>query len=200
MNRIVLSFVFSILIVTLYGQTKRPELKMTSEYAESEELFDLLRFEGIDYFKIKFTGGEELKSKGYSIRIKEFKNGDLSLDTIFMDTRAFGIERFETINDTVLSFRVISKRTPDNKLKMMFNFPSFFATREFETIITDDAYSLRNLANESGLPINYNERFYLLAYILPRFGELCSSLRRRGLYYYVAADVLSFLTGTQISL
>lgn len=49
----------------------------------------------------------------------------------------------------------------------MFNFPRFSTSREFTTISTEDDYSLRNLVEESKLPIQYNESFYLLAYILP---------------------------------
>ena len=167
MKRIILSFVFSILLVVLYGQTENSELKMISKYAENEELSDILWFEEIDYFKIKFVGGEELKNKSYCIRVKEFKDGILTMDTIAIDTKKMGIERFETINDTILSLNVIAKQTLDNKLKIMFKFPAFVATREYETIITEDNYSLRNLADESKLPIKYNESFYLLAYILP---------------------------------
>ena len=164
MKRIILSLILTMALVTLYGQS---QLKMTSEYVENKELSDILHFEGIDYFKIGFIGGEELKNKSYSIRAKEFRNGNLTLDTLIVNTKSIGVERLKTINDTVLNISVIAKQTLENKLKIMFNFSGFSTTREFETIETDDSYSLRNLADESDLPIKYNERFYLLAYILP---------------------------------
>ncbi len=154
-------------VFLFYGQQKEPGLKMISEYSENEELRDILDFEGIHYNKIKFVGGEELRDKGYTIRAKEYKSGELVSDTTVINTRQMGIKRLETINDTVLSFRVISKSTSQGKMKIMFRFPSFSTDREFELIETEDEYSLRNIAEESRLSIRYGEPFYLLAYILP---------------------------------
>ena len=70
------------------------------------------------------------------------------------------------MNDTIFKFKLISKLTNENKLKINFKFPSFSTTREFNAIKSDD-YSLRNVAEASEIDINYNERFYLFAYILP---------------------------------
>ena len=166
MRRIISIIAFTIIIVNLYGQTESP-IRMTSEQTENKELRDILYFEGIEYYKIIFVG-EELRNKSYSIRAKEFKDGNLTLDTLIINTKSIGVPSLETINDTILNIRVIAKQTFENKLKIMFNFPGFSTTaREFELIETEDSYSLRNLAEESNLPINYDESFYLLAYILP---------------------------------
>lgn len=62
--------------------------------------------------------------------------------------------------------RILAKHTNDNKLKMKFKFPRFSTSKEFKAI-DSDYYSLRNIADESDLEIKYNEKFYLLAYILP---------------------------------
>ena len=167
MKRVILSFIFTIITVTLYGQTENSNLKMSSEGIESNELLEILRFEGINYFKIKFTGDNEFKNKGYSIRAQEFIDGHLTLDTLIINTKSIGVPRLETINDTILNISVVAKQTFENKLKLMFNFSGFSTAREFELIETEDSYSLRNLAEESGLPIKCDESFYLLAYILP---------------------------------
>lgn len=49
---------------------------------------------------------------------------------------------------------------------MTFKLPRMFIEREFDAIDTNE-YSLRNIAEESQMKIGYNEKFYLMAYILP---------------------------------
>lgn len=167
-NKAALILLFSIMTSLSFGQVNdESEIKMVSEFTDNEELRDLLNFEGINYLKIKFVGGKELKSKGYKIIAKEITDGKVTLDSTIINTKMMGVERFETINDTVLSFSVLAKQTEQNKLKMQFNFPGFSVTREFDAIDTEDDYSLRNIANESDLNIEYGKIFYLLAYILP---------------------------------
>jgi len=76
-------------------------------------------------------------------------------------------KQFETVNDTILNLRILSKLTDDNKLKMMFKFPRFSVTKKYEASDSKDKYRLRNVAEESNLEIKYNEKFYFLAYTLP---------------------------------
>ncbi|MBV7270550.1 hypothetical protein [Winogradskyella luteola] len=141
-------------------------LKMETEYASNnEEISDILSFEGIDYLKLKFSD-EKLKGKSYKLTVKEIWNGKVKSESVVVDSKTLGVKQFETINDSVLSFKVISKLTSDNQLKMTFKFPRFGITKKFDAIKSDD-YSLRNLADESDLEIGYNKAFYLLAYILP---------------------------------
>lgn len=149
-----------------FSQHENPTLKMVSEYAsDNKEIRDILRFEGIDYYKLKFTG-EELRDKGYHITVKEIWDGKIVRDTTVFNSKTIGIKELETVNDSVLSFNVISKLTPENKLKMSFVFPRFGVTKEYDAIQSTD-YSLRNVADESKLAIGYGKKFYLLTYILP---------------------------------
>lgn len=141
-------------------------LKMKTEYSSNnEEIRDILSFEGIDYMKINFTG-KDLKGKGYHLKVKEIWDGEIVSDTTVLDSRQLGIKQFETLDDSIFGFKVISKKTNQNKLKMTFVFPRFRVTKEYDAINGDD-YSLRNLADESSLQIGYGKPFYLLAYILP---------------------------------
>jgi len=146
---------------------KRPfGLKMETEYSsENEEIRDILSFEGIDYMKIKFLG-KALKGKSYHLTVKEIWDGKIVSDTTVLDSKNLGIKEFETLKDSILSMKVISKLTNDDQLKLTFQFPRFRVTKKYDAIKTDD-YSLRNLADESNLKIGYNKKFYLLAYILP---------------------------------
>jgi len=142
------------------------ELKMTTEYAsDNSEIRDILSFQGIDYMKLKFIG-DKLKNKSYHLPVKEIWYGKVVSDTTVINSATLGIPQFEKVNDTVLSIKVISKLTNENKLKMTFMLPRFSITKEYDAIKTND-YSLRNIADESKLKISYNEKFNLLAYILP---------------------------------
>ena len=141
-------------------------LKMETEYSSNNaEIRDILSFEGIDYLKIKFSD-DELKGKSYKLNVKEIWDGEVKSESVVLDSRDLGVKQFETINDSILSMKVISKLTPDNQLKMTIKFPRFSITKKYDAIKSDE-YSLRNLADESNLEIGYNKPFYLLAYILP---------------------------------
>lgn len=157
--------IFSISSITAQ-QFLSGELKMTSDVSsDNSEIRDILDFQGIEYYKIKFTG-KELANKSYHITVKEIWNGKIKSDTTVFNSADIGIEQFEKINDTVLDFRVVSKLTHENKLKLSFMFNRFRVTKEYDALDSNQ-YSLRNVAEESNLPIGYNKKFYLLAYILP---------------------------------
>jgi hypothetical protein len=149
-----------------FGQGNDSGLKMISENSsKNQEIRDIMQFEGIEYFKIKFTG-KDLVDKSYHLSVKEIWNGKIVRDTSVFDSKTIGITQFEKVNDTTLSFRVISKLTPENKLKMMFRFSRFSITRQYDAMESAE-YSLRNVAEESNMEIGYEKKFYLLAYILP---------------------------------
>ncbi|SDS72511.1 hypothetical protein SAMN04515667_2836 [Formosa sp. Hel1_31_208] len=170
-NLITLAVAF-ICFSTLNAQTNDLNFKATSglnmetEYASDNiEIRDILSFEGIDYMKIKFSG-KELKGKSYHLTVKEIWNGEVVSDTTVLNSKTLGLPQFETLKDSMLKMRVISKRTRDNKLKLTFKFSRFSVTKTYDAIASDD-YALRNLADESNLDIGYNEKFNFLAYILP---------------------------------
>ena len=141
------------------------DLKMESNYSSDNfELSDILDFEGIDYMKLKFTG-EELKGKSYKLTVKEIWDGKVKSESIIVDSKNLGIASMETLKTSEFKMRILAKHT-HNKLNMKFKFPRFSVNQEYKATKSDD-YSLRNIAEESSLEIKYNEKFYLLAYILP---------------------------------
>ena len=141
-------------------------LKMETDYSsEDQEIRDILSFEGIDYMKLKFED-ENLKGKTYKLIVKEIWDGKIKSESTVFDSKNLGLPEFEKLSETELKFRLISKRTNDNKLKMTFKFPRFSITKQYDALNSDD-YSLRNIAHESNLELKYNEEFYLFAYILP---------------------------------
>lgn len=150
----------------LFAQKTTPSLKMTSIYgSEDGELLDLLRFAGVDLYNIKFSA-EDLKGKSYKITVKEFWNGKLKSQNTVIDTRDLTDAGLDKISDTTLKMKVISKTTGQGKIKISFIFDRFSNSRVYRALNTDE-YSLRNLADESKLPIGYGAQFYLMALILP---------------------------------
>ncbi len=165
MKKNFLILIYLTLTIISFGQTESG-LKLISNYSsDNPEIKDILQFEGIEYWQLKFIG-QELKTKSYKLTVKEIWDGKTIRDTIVFDSKSLGVKQFETVNDTVLNLKVISKLTHNNKLKMTFLFPRFSMTREYDAI-ESDKYRLRNLVEESKMEIGYDKKFYLLAYILP---------------------------------
>ena len=161
-SKLFYAFLFLLSTLVSFGQ----EVKMTgTSYADNELVDDILQFENIEYHTLTFSG-KELKGKPYRIIVNEIWDGKVTSDTVIFDSKRMGIEQFETLKDTLLSFKVMSKLTPKNQLKMSFMFDRFRTTRYFDAIESDE-YSLRNLISESKLPVKVGEEFYLMAYILP---------------------------------
>ena len=166
MKRITLLVILLAIINLSFGQNSDPQLKMLSDtYSDNPEITDILKFEGINYLKIKFTG-TELTDKSYHLSVKEIWNGDSVSESTIVNSADIPFEELQKINDSTFQMKVISKHTADNKLKMSFYFPRFSIEKEFNAIDSED-YSLRNVAEESEMEIGYDKKFYLLAYILP---------------------------------
>lgn len=141
------------------------DLKMTTGYgSDNFEVSDILDFEGVDYMKINFEG-EKLKGKAYKITVKEIWNGKVKSESVVVASKNLGISGMETLKTSEFKMRILAKHIGD-KLNMKFKFPRFSTNKEFKATKSKD-YSLRNIADESNLDIQYNESFYLLAYILP---------------------------------
>jgi len=171
MKNIVLLAVALICFSTGSAQTNEADfnttsdLVMTTDYgSDSPEINDLMSFQGIDFMKVNFSG-KELTGKSYHITVKEIWNGKVISDSTVFNSKTIGIKQFETLNDSIFSMRIIAQHT-DNNLRVKFKFPRFSITKDYRATNSED-YSLRNLVDESKLPIGYNEKFYFLAYILP---------------------------------
>lgn len=166
MKKHIFLLIISTIVTSSFAQNSTKELKLISEYSsENQEINDILQFEGIDYMKLNFIG-DELKEKSYHITVKEIWDGKNVKESTVFNSKEIGIAQFETVNDTILRLKVLSKLTHKNKLKLTFKFPRFSITKEYDAIESNE-YSLRNIIDESQMKIHYDEKFYLLAYILP---------------------------------
>ena len=157
---------YLLLVNCAFAQNTNQGLKMTSTYgSDNKEILDLQRFEGIDFYRIKFSG-DELRGKTYKITVKEIWGGKVKSEKTVIDTKDLANAGLDKVGDTTLNMKVMSRVMPNNKLKVSFMFDRFSNTKEYKALKTND-YSLRNLADESKLPIGYRENFYLMAMILP---------------------------------
>jgi len=112
------SIVLSLLFLSSIALSQN--IKMTTEYIQSEELQDVLMFEGIEYFTIQFTG-DSLIGRDIMLVSKEIWNGDITeIDTIVNSAQNKYVTKLDT--DT-FRIKVLSKRTDDNFLK--FHFPNY---------------------------------------------------------------------------
>jgi len=157
MKRIILTQILILISIIGFSQ----DIKMTTERVKNNELQDLLSFENIDYYNVTFSG-KSLIGKNYLLISKEIWNGIITkTDTIVNSSKN---ERITKITKDSFSFKVISKKTFDNFLKIHFRFPQFGMTKRYRAIDSDD-YSLRDFG--TGLEIKNGQNFYALAYILP---------------------------------
>jgi len=159
---LVATMLFFIIPFTLSGQ-----VKVTFEQIESQELNDFFRLEGIQYIKLSFTGNE-LKNKTYQMSVKEIWDGEIKMESPIVISSAMP-DNYKTVGDTILSIRIISKLTMDNKLYMDFYFPSFGTSRSFDAT-PSNIYSLRSAIGTDTIEIG--KEFYLLVYMLPYEKEI----------------------------
>ncbi|MEM6718541.1 MAG: hypothetical protein AAF611_04410 [Bacteroidota bacterium] len=167
MKSLCIALVCALLSSVSFAQnTQNNSVKLTSDDTiKNSEIRDILNFEGIEFKKLKFAG-KELADKTYKLTVKEIWDGKIKTESTIIDSNVMPYDELKKINDTVFNLKIISKLTPDNKLKMNFCFPRFSTEKQFDAIKSDD-YSLRNIASNAGTKIIYGKKFYLLAYILP---------------------------------
>ena len=149
MNIIKPFLIFLFLTNSIYGQ----DVKMTTEYSKNQDMLDLLQFENIDFYKVKFTG-KNISDKNYLLIAKEMWNGKLKSTDTIIDTSKYP-KMSEPKSDT-LELKVIGKWTNKPKLKLWFRFPKFGIDKNYDAIISD-YYSLRDTGiNET---IEYGKNF-----------------------------------------
>ncbi len=155
----ILALLGCVLTILLASDEKNQgTIDMKAHSSDVMELRDILNFEGIDYYKLYFTGSK-LKDKNYCILAKEIqKNEIINIDTL-VDTRKNRMK----INGDTLKFRIIAKKTAENKLRTFFRFPRYGV--ENKTAADNKDYSFRILRLKPG--IKPDRPFYAFAFIPP---------------------------------
>ena len=129
--------------------------------AESKELIDYYRFEGIQYFNISING-ENLKNRSYAIIAKEYWNKKLTKSDTLVNTKRMGFK----INADSLEFRLIAKKTSSDTVNTMFFLPNFGTTRKFRTT-NSNFYALLDPSNGKSVKYNIHKPIALFSYTLP---------------------------------
>ena len=145
-----------------YAQTDSSQIKMLSEFgSKNKEFTNLLMFQNIDYYNVKFTG-KDLKSKYFTLLVKELWDGKIKKTDTLINSKTN--TKMDVIGSDTLSLIVFGTKTDKNKLKLFFRFPTVGLTRKYEATNSDD-YSLRDIGTE--IKIEKNKYFPAFAYILP---------------------------------
>ena len=142
------------------------EIKMkSSEAFDSPDILSILRFENIGLEKIIFSGND-LKNRHFKIVIKEFTGGKLTKETVAIDSAELG--DFGKINSETFSFRVLAKRTLDNKARFQFQFDRFSSEKEFDVNSAHKGFVLKNfLGANTELAFSGTKSEYFLTYMMP---------------------------------
>jgi len=152
---------FGILLSHLiYGQSSEGCIKMYVDYPQNQELQDVLSFENIDYRILTFVSNS-LNGKSFSIIAKEIWNGEIKNERVIIDSEK---NNLPPLNSDTLKITVISKKFTEDQIKMEFKFPWLGITSTFNAT-KSNTYSLRTIG--TNFNIVPNEKFYVLAYILP---------------------------------
>jgi hypothetical protein len=135
---------------------------MISEHgSKNKELTNLLLFQDIDYYNVKFVA-KDLKSKYFTILVIEIWDGKIKkIDTLINSKTN---KKMDVIGSDTLSLTLFGSKTDKNKLKLFFRFPMVGLTRKYDATISED-YSLRDIGTD--VKIEKNKFFPAFAYILP---------------------------------
>ncbi|WP_340104175.1 hypothetical protein [Rhodohalobacter sp. 8-1] len=168
MKKVLLALsVILLLPLILIGQPKSDGMiTLTSQVSDvSSDLQNILDFKEIAYKKIKLDG-DGIEGKKYRISAIDIWNGEVQDTTTIITSSELPYGRLQTIQSEPFQFDVIAEHNVDNKLKIMFNFPGFRTTKEFDAI-DSEYYSLRDANLEPLTNIKSGKAFYILHYILP---------------------------------
>jgi hypothetical protein len=164
MKKLLLLAIILLMITNIFAKESDIKMQFSHNY-DSPDILSILRFEGIDFDKVSFTG-EDLKGKHFVINIKEFTNGKLSKEQVAIDSSELG--DFGKIKTNTFSFKALSKRTLQNVAKFQFQFERFSSEKEFKIGETYRGFVMKNFLgakNETAIPVN--ESTYIMTYMMP---------------------------------
>ncbi len=132
---------------------------------ESEEMRDLMAFQGIDYEKVKIKA-VGIKGKDYHITLKEFEGGALKRSEVIFDSSR---DNFFKIKADSLDFKVLTQVDASGFFNLMVKFKRFSISEKYKIPEhkTGD-YVLKNfLGSKDEIPFKIKGSNYLLVYMTP---------------------------------
>ncbi len=156
-----ISILFSIAV---FAQAEN--VKLTSTACENEDVRGLLDFQKIQYEKSVFFH-RNLGNKSFKLTYKDIRNGKIFADSVLMDSKNLGIPQYSKINDNTFTIKVYAQATADHKLRVQIIFPRFRTEKKIDLIDHENEYTLRNVADEGKIPIQFGKPFYFLSFFPP---------------------------------
>ncbi|MBR7798523.1 hypothetical protein [Undibacterium fentianense] len=136
----------------------------TIEGVENEDLMNVLRFQGISYSKVKFSG-THLWGKDFKILIRDFSKGKLVKTYEIFDSKE---DEFFKLKEQEFTFNVLVQRTAAGKAKFDFRFLGYGAVKEFDLSPDQKDFTLKSLqggATEIEFPVGQNRS--ILSFMMP---------------------------------
>lgn len=142
----------------IWGQ----DIKMQAEYgSKNKDIRDILLFEGIDKYDVKFIGSE-IKNKHFKIIVKTLWDGKITKTDTLLDTRE--MLKKSIIDSDTLPFSIMAKKFTADQLKIQFEFKNFSNVKMYEATHSLE-YSFRVIGDRTKIEIG--KPFPAFAYILP---------------------------------
>jgi hypothetical protein len=136
----------------------------SSDGVASDDLMNVLRFQGINHSKVTFTG-KGLWGKDYKIFIRDFSNGKLVKTHQLFDSKE---EEFFRIKEQEFSFSVLVQRLPTNKAKFLLSFIGFQLNKEIDLGVDQKDFALKSFQGSlTSAPVPINKVHSFLSFMMP---------------------------------
>lgn len=113
--------------ITTYSQEEKIQMISKFDYPEDNREYVMENFLGIDKLDFSFTNSEKLIGKNFKITLRKYKNGEIEIEKIVINTKGEGLP---TIKKD-FKFSLITQQILNNE-KIAFFFPGFFNKQIFE--------------------------------------------------------------------
>ena len=113
--------------ITTYSQEEKIQMISKFDYSEDNSEYVIENFLGIDKLDFSFTNSENLIGKNFKITIRKYKNGEIEIEKIIINTKGEGLP---TIKKD-FKFSLITQQILNNE-KIAFFLPGFFNKQIFE--------------------------------------------------------------------
>ncbi|TRX25547.1 hypothetical protein FNW25_08930 [Flavobacterium franklandianum] len=113
--------------ITTYSQEEKIQMISKFDYPEDNREYIMGNFLGIDKLDFSFTNSEKLIGKNFKITLRKYKNGEIEIEKIVINTKGEGLP---TIKKD-FKFSLITQQILNNE-KIAFFFPGFFNKQIFD--------------------------------------------------------------------
>jgi hypothetical protein len=160
-----IALLFASLILSSSIASAQSNIKLsTTEVVDNEDLMNVLRFQGINYSKVKFTG-THLWGKDFKISISDFVNGKLIKTHEIFDSRE---DEFFKLKEQEFNFNVLAQRTSAGKAKFDFRFLGFGVVKEFNLNVDHKDFVLKGFqSGKTEVDFSTNRNQSILAFMMP---------------------------------